>query len=475
MRREVIVVLKAPLAQALVEGDIAAPSPSVSQLETVLGDQGALLQPVFDPPAASMVESPGAEGGGAIARTGYDPEDEDLARYFSAVVDDGKAETLVEQLNALEEVESAYIKPAVENPLAPEEDLSLSALSTPPVPTIPDFSGGQGYLGPAPGGVGITAAWGRRGGKGAGVRVIDIEGGWQFSHIDLRQNQGGLVGGQMINEVGWRNHGTAVLGEISGDENGIGVVGLAPDAQVFAVSHYPRGSAHAIQLAASRLAPGDILLLEMHRPGPRYGFAQRNDQRGYIAVEWWPDDLAAIRAAGRRGVIVVEAAGNGAEDLDAAIYDVPAPGFPASWRNPFRGADNDSGAIVVGAGAPPSGTFGPDRSRLNFSNWGARVDCQGWGREVVTTGYGDLFAGSGEDFWFTRTFSGTSSASPIVVGVLACVAGILKAAGRWLQPAQARAVLRQTGSAQQASASAPLSQRIGSRPNTGDILAALGV
>ena len=89
---------------------------------------------------------------------------------------------------------------------------------------------------------------------------------------------------------------------------------------------------------------------------------------------------------------------------------------------------------MVGAGAPPPGTHGrdhgADRSRLDFSNYGALVDAQGWGREVTTTGYGDLQGGSIEDLWYTDQFSGTSSASPIVVGALGCVQGFLRAAGR---------------------------------------------
>ena len=67
--------------------------------------------------------------------------------------------------------------------------------------------------------------------------------------------------------------------------------------------------------------------------------------------------------------------------------------------------------------------WGPDRSRLDFSNYGARVDVQGWGREVTTTGYGDLQGGLNEDLWYTDHFSGTSSASPVVVGALAANAG----------------------------------------------------
>ena len=177
-------------------------------------------------------------------------------------------------------------------------------------------------------------------------------------------------------------------------------------------------------------------------------------------------------------MIVVEAAGNGAENLDDLLYNTRPAGFPASWTNPFNRANRDSGAIVVGAGAPPPGTHGrdhgPDRSRLDFSNWGALIDAQGWGREVTTTGYGDLQGGGNEDEWYTDRFSGTSSASPIVVGALGCAQGVLRARGRIpLSPARARALLRTTGSAQQDAPGRPATQRIGNRPNLRQMLSAI--
>jgi hypothetical protein len=59
------------------------------------------------------------------------------------------------------------------------------------------------------------------------------------------------------------------------------------------------------------------------------------------------------------------------------------------------------------------------------------------------TGYGDLQGGSNEDLWYTDTFSGTSSASPIVVAALACTQGVLKARGhRRLTSDAARRLVR---------------------------------
>ena len=77
-----------------------------------------------------------------------------------------------------------------------------------------------------------------------------------------------------------------------------------------------------------------------------------------------------------------------------------------------------------------------------------------------------------EDEWYTDEFSGTSSASPIVVGALACVQGILRARGKTpLTPIEARELLRATGSAQQDAPGRPRTQRIGSRPDLRQLVA----
>ena len=86
-------------------------------------------------------------------------------------------------------------------------------------------------------------------------------------------------------------------------------------------------------------------------------------------------------------------------------------------------------------------------------------------------GPGDLQAGS-ENEWYTDRFSGTSSASPIVVGALGCVQGVLRNQGATLlTPASAINLLRSTGSPQQDAPSRPRTQRIGNRP---DLRAAIG-
>jgi hypothetical protein len=406
----------------------------------------------------------------------------DLSLFYHVEAADDRLDDLAEQLSAHEAVDAAYVKPRGEPPVAPSEaDAPPEEASGEAPAATPDYSGRQIYLNPAPAGVDARFAWTLPGGGGQGVNVIDLEWGWNFDHEDLRQNQGGVIAGTGASAVA---HGTAVIGEISGDRNSIGIVGICPDARMSAAA-FSLPTATAIRTAANRLQSGDIILLEIHRPGPRHNFQSRSDQAGYIAIEWWPDDFAAIRYAVGRGVIVVEAAGNGAEDLDGSIYDARPVGFPMSWTNPFDRNNRDSGAIVVGAGAPPPGTHGrnhgADRSRLGFSNYGALIDAQGWGREVTTTGgrgssaardLRDLQGGTDDNKWYTDRFSGTSSASPIVVGVLGCLQGILRSRGAAvLTPARARRLLRDTGSPQQNQPGRPVSQRIGNRPDLRQLIA----
>jgi hypothetical protein len=472
---ELIVVVSPDAGLRATPDAVASTSgKKVASLNSLLKNYEASFSPIFGSESrlGNMPEASLA----ALESVGVNP-----ATYY-CVLCKGDQEAMAKALIGEGLVTAAYLKPAPEAPVMLDENLDFTTIASGDAPpATPDFTARQGYLDASPGGIDARFAWGLSGGKGNGVRIIDIEGAWRFTHEDLLLNQGGVIGGTQSTDIAWRNHGTAVAGEISGDENAFGITGICPNANIRAISIFGGlGSANAIINAANALSAGDIILIELHRPGPRFAFASRTDQRGYIAVEWWPDDFAAIRYAISRGVIVVEAAGNGAENLDDAIYNTRPGGFPATWRNPFNTANPSSNAVVVGAGAPPPGTHGrnhgADRSRLDFSNWGARVDAQGWGREVTTCGYGGLQGGANEDLWYTDTFSGTSSASPIVVGALGCIQGRLRARSRpLLTPATAINLLRTTGSPQQNEPTRPATQRIGNRPNLRQALTTLGV
>lgn len=439
----------------------------VAPLVGFLASEGVTLKPLF----GTSEEQIQAEAKLLAPSAANVP---DLSVYYHVEAPDEKLEYLAAEFRKHSAVNAAYVKPPAEpaatGPLQIERLNDMLPREEEPPAVSPDFTANQGYLNVAPEGIDAYYAWTLPGGGGAGVHIIDCEWAWNMGHEDLVANEGPVVVGTGADDD---NHGTAVQGEIGGNRNGFGVTGICPDAlRSFAAFSLP--TATVIHTAAKLLNPGDILLLEIHRAGSK---ATGVGQQGYIAIEWWPDDFDAIQYATSRGVVVVEAAGNGAQDLDDPIYNTPAAGFPTNWKNPFNRANRDSGAVLVGAGAPPLGThgsnWGPDRSRLDFSNYGASIDAQGWGREVTSSGYGDLQGGVNRNAWYTNTFSGTSSASPIVVGAIACIQGVLRNQGRIpLSPARTRDLLRTTGSPQQASPTSPLTQRIGNRPNLRQLIPA---
>ena len=366
------------------------------------------------------------------AETVTGEEQADLANYYAITLKSEEAgETVADELNALDSVEIAYLAPIGED-----------AADLPP-PT-PSYTANQGYLGPAPNGIDARFAWTFAGGRGEQIRFIDVEQGWNIAHEDL---PGAFFENGKFLGDGSRQHGTAVLGEIVAPDNGFGVTGIANRATYGVVSAQRNRSflffkwdeynlADAINIAASRLKAGDVLLIEQHSKGPNSGQACicNCTQHEYVAMEYFQADFDAIRAATARGIHVVEAAGNGGMDLDHARY---ARRFDRSFR--------DSGAILVGAGTSNG------RVPKCFSNFGARVDVQAWGENVMSTGYGDhaKLAGADDKQWYTNQFSGTSSASPIVTGAVVALEGILRTAGQDpMKPVDMRKLLVDTGTAQ---------------------------
>lgn len=308
------------------------------------------------------------------------------------------------------------------------EFVELEALNVPPPEDIPpksdDLSKMQGHLGADPG-VNATYAW-EQGFFGEGVRVTDCEYSWQVKHEDLVDNPIAVWPGKTLgtHEI---NHGTAVIGIVVAGHNGYGVKGLAPKAKP---AVYPEGMnnqrVQAITAAAKDSKEGDIVMLEMQTYG---------SQQKLVPAEYEKGVWMATKTGTDAGVLIIGAAGNGNENLDRSAYK--------SYMD--RG---DSGALIIGAG-----TSNKRHSRMSFSTYGKRVDVQGWGEKVVTTGYGDLKKFGGDKLqMYTRTFAGTSSATPIVSGAAALIQSFAKKDhGKVLGPIEMRELLKSTGIAQQGS------------------------
>ncbi|SPQ02048.1 exported hypothetical protein [Candidatus Sulfobium mesophilum] len=469
-------------------------------LPAELMDSVKKIEPYFTLPKSKLKEL--KEKGEKLSKK----ELPDLSLWFAITLKKGvDAADFIEKLRQLDNVE--IVEPA--------------PLPAPPPAVTPDFTDKQGYLKPAPGGIDAYFSWNFEGGSGKSIKIYDVEYSWNQTHEDLfLVHELPLLlkpGYSAVDPFNDNNHGTAVLGELIADKDNKGVtgiswganIGLAPTRtkDLQGVERYR--PADAINLSAGDGLKGDVILIEQQICVCNL-ICDANTQAGYGPLEWVQSVYDAIKTAVANGFVVVEAAGNGNVNLDQR-----------DCGDTFNRAKRDSGAIIVGAGQSPA--TGHPREREWFSSYGSRVDVQGWGDSVATTGYdgsrckggpnawhpcisnadcpgapgicsgvpltcsdgvniGKACGSDGDcpylcennvgydnpddifnqDFWYTFSFGGTSSASPIVAGAAANLQGIsLVKCGEPLAPDRIRQLLVQTGSPQRGN----LAQHIGPLPD----------
>jgi len=243
--------------------------------------------------------------------------------------------------------------------------------------------------------------------KGSGVNVAVIDTGIDTSHPDLAANIVGGVncaGGGRKNYDDGHGHGTHVAGIIAALDNGIGVVGVAPAAKLWAVRvlndkgfGWTSDVICGIDFVDSK-SPGrggPIAVANMSLGG--YGYDD-----GHCGSTNGDAEHQAICRAVADGVTFVVAAGNGGVDLSRFV--------PATYDEVITvSALADSDGQPCGLGAQTN--YGPDDDFPWWSNY--------------ATGAADLnhlIAAPGVSIYSTykggayATFSGTSMASPHVAG-----------------------------------------------------------
>lgn len=356
----------------------------------------------------------------------------DINLYFRVELLAGtSAPEAVAALQSIRGVQGAYAVPRpVQPPLPPDYETSNDSNFD----DATNLNLYQRYLDPAPDGLDVRYEWDGAGGSGSGIAVCDVEYGFS-PHADLPGITilGGVVDPTL--PIDFYDHGTAVLGILGSLDNGWGTTGMVHDAEFYLspvkLVFSSFNVAAAVTRCAAQLSAGDVILIEQQTGG----------QNGeFVPMEWNKPTYDAIVLAVANGIVVVEAAGNGDENLDDPFYATAQPGHA-----PFLSA-NDSGAIIVGGGQSPWSS--PPRSKTNDSTFGGTVDLQGWGQHVVAPGYGFLYDDEGTSFNYTL-FGGTSSASPLVAAAAAIVQFnyILKD-GAPGTPAEVRSLLRSTGTPQ---------------------------
>ncbi len=213
-------------------------------------------------------------------------------------------------------------------------------------------------------------AWERTGG-GSGVRVAVIDTGIDFNHPDLRANYKG--GYNAIDSdkppMDDHGHGTHVAGTIAAVKDGEGVVGVAPNASLYAVKVLDKnGGARLTSIIKGLIwvARNDIQVANMSLGSPMGSLFMR----------------LAVKYASSKGVAIIAAAGNSGGSV----------GYPAAYPDTIAVAASDS-----------------KDGRATFSSRGKAVDFIAPGVDVKSTLPGGKYG----------RYSGTSMSTPHVAGLAA--------------------------------------------------------
>jgi subtilisin family serine protease len=231
---------------------------------------------------------------------------------------------------------------------------------------------------------------------GANVKVAVIDTGIDYLHPDLEHNYMG--GYDFVNDdplpMDDNGHGTHVAGTIAAEDNGFGVIGVAPQAELYGVKVLDHeGSGWNSDVIAGILWAADNDMDVANLSLGMEGNSQAMQQ--------------AIEDATKAGVTVVVAAGN---DYDDANNYIPASYEEAITVSAIADFDGEPGGL-----SPQSYGFGGQRVEIaddafaSFSNYGSAVDLAAPGQDILSTWPGGNY----------ETISGTSMASPHVAGAAA--------------------------------------------------------
>ena len=243
--------------------------------------------------------------------------------------------------------------------------------------------------------VGAPLEWGETMGENVKIGVIDT--GVDYNHIELKNRiKDGINtidGGDFNDENG---HGTHICGIISAEKNGVGVIGVAPKAELYVAKAFAKdGTSNfsAIEKAVNWMIDKKVNVVNMSFSSPAGGRAYTN----------------LIHRLSQCGASIICAAGNEGEMGDNTI------GFPARF-------DETVAVCAVDV----------NKHIASFSSKGSSAEICAAGIDIFSTYLNGGYA----------LLSGTSMAAPILTGAVALLQGKgLIRYNRFLNPDEIRLLL----------------------------------
>lgn len=221
---------------------------------------------------------------------------------------------------------------------------------------------------------------------GKGVKVAVIDTGIATNHPDLKVKGGTCVirsdCGKGYNDD--NGHGTHVAGIIGALDNGVGIVGVAPDADLYAVKAFDEFG----EGSTSSITAGVDWAIQHHMDIINLSVTTVSDD---------PVLKSALDKAYNAGILITAAAGNDGDSVGSKNTIL----YPAKY----------SSVIAVGS-------VDSRLQRLPFSATGPELEIVAPGQYVFSTFPINLDTTDGKKDGYTA-LSGTSMATPFVTGVLA--------------------------------------------------------
>lgn len=233
--------------------------------------------------------------------------------------------------------------------------------------------------------------------RGKGVKVAVVDSGAATSHSDLRTQIKGGFDTIARNDTGWSNdeiaHGSHCAGIIAGSQNGTGIRGIAPEAEVYAFKLFPKGNfsnlLEAIDMCIEKQV--DVINLSLG-----------SDQRSELVEQ-------RIQQARQLGIACIVAAGNsgGAVQYPASSMNVLAVAAIGK-QGEFPDTSYHVTTIQTGDGG---GVTSQGYFSAKFTCFGPEIDVCGPGVAILSSVPPNNYA----------VWDGTSMAAPHITGLAALI------------------------------------------------------